>query len=458
MTARFIVHAMPYQPDTLTNHFCRPSWICIGLLTLLLCSCRSLTPLTQWSLTSVTALENTANQPTQVASAAVDGTNQATAGTGSASSSTTAPAAPTPPAPTPPAATPPAAKAPLPTAPVRLPASAWSGYPPHPATVRIPATGGRGQTWSPPGLPRPWPPDEYVFDGGDRAGKVNVALDWSVDGLDEEDTIVHYETRQGKTIIQPTNRVSVYAPRFAAIRRVDGIIQNHHSFSRLMNHQFEALRLDKDIQNQKRITQELQPGRHLALTTPNGFRERLPDRTFDNVQNARGTNGAYDLYEDFAIIRRGVFDINEKARLNQRIEAAKTWTTEQGVQVVLDDKLPVEFSNDRSSALYSVYQMPEGKKRLRVVKIASQQQAHSGDIIEFTIRFDNTGEETVGNVTVIDNLTPRLEYVDGSQSSSLKSNFATQVNEGLSLVLRWEIIDPLKVGEGGVIRFKCRVR
>ena len=179
-----------------------------------------------------------------------------------------------------------------------------------------------GQPWSPPGLPRPWPADEYLIDGGDRAGQVNVAQDWSVHGLDEEDTIVHYDTLQGKLVVQPSNRVAVYAPRFAAVRRVDGIVQNEHTFSTLANHQIQNLRMDRESLNTSRLTQQLQPRRHLALSTPNGFRERLPDRSVDNVQNAAGTASVYESYEDFSIIRRGVFDNNEKPRLNQRIQAS----------------------------------------------------------------------------------------------------------------------------------------
>ncbi|MEO8498033.1 MAG: DUF11 domain-containing protein, partial [Planctomycetota bacterium] len=75
-----------------------------------------------------------------------------------------------------------------------------------------------------------------------------------------------------------------------------------------------------------------------------------------------------------------------------------------------------------------------------------------------TIRFDNVGDQTIGNVTVIDNLSRRLEYVEDSQECSLKADFFTQPNDGESLALRWEITAPVKVGEGGVVRFKCRVR
>ena len=312
--------------------------------------------------------------------------------------------------------------------------------------------------WAPPGLPGPWPADEWVIDGGDRARQVNVAPDWSVHGLDEEDTVAHFDTLDGDLIVQPSNRVAVYAPRFAAVRRVDGIVQNEYTFGMLANHQVQELERQRGTNIDLGLNQQLQPQRHLALSTPNGFRERLPERTVDNVQNAAGAEYVFESYEDFSIMRRGVFDNNEKLRLNQRILAAKSWTAPQGVQVVLDGKLPTEFANERTTGEHFTYQMRTGKKRLRVVKVASQQQAQSGDIIEFTIRFDNTGDQTIGNVTVLDNLTPRLEYIQESQSCSVKGNFLTQENDGRSLLLRWEITDPLKVGEGGIIRFKCRVR
>jgi hypothetical protein len=61
-------------------------------------------------------------------------------------------------------------------------------------------------------------------------------------------------------------------------------------------------------------------------------------------------------------------------------------------------------------------------------------------------------------VTIIDNLTTRLEYVPGSAQSTLGADFFTLENEGESLVLRWEIRDPLEKGQGGIIRFQCRVR
>ena len=58
----------------------------------------------------------------------------------------------------------------------------------------------------------------------------------------------------------------------------------------------------------------------------------------------------------------------------------------------------------------------------------------------------------------LDNLSTRLEYVKGSQSSTLEADFYALPNKGGSVALRWDIVEPLPKGEGGVIRFRCKVR
>ena len=91
-------------------------------------------------------------------------------------------------------------------------------------------------------------------------------------------------------------------------------------------------------------------------------------------------------------------------------------------------------------------------------KSASTDSALPGEEVEFTLRFDNVGDRVIGNVTIVDNLTTRLEYVADSQKSSVKADFSTQPNEGDSVVLRWEIAEPVQPGEGGVLQFRARVR
>jgi uncharacterized repeat protein (TIGR01451 family) len=102
--------------------------------------------------------------------------------------------------------------------------------------------------------------------------------------------------------------------------------------------------------------------------------------------------------------------------------------------------------------------VPPGNPKLRVIKLASTPDALPGEEVWFTIRFDNIGNQTIGNVTIIDSLTTRLQYVEGSAQCSREASFYTQPNEGESLVVRCELAKPLEVGKGGLIRFCCKVR
>ena len=303
-----------------------------------------------------------------------------------------------------------------------------------------------------------WPEDEYIFDGGDRFAEVTVARNWTVNGLDQEDTVIHYDTVAGRREVRPSNRVCIYAPRFAAVRKVDGITQ-------LMRQQPTAgvdlpLRLasQDDRRGPNAVTQPLQPGRNLKIRGTDILQEDTYGRAIENAQKPLATLENLLAFEDFEIIRRGVFDNTEKARLAERLEAAEVWSLNKQVQVVVDNQHASEAKRGVLPEEGVLYEMPPGKPRVRIIKLASKKEARPGEIVDFTLRFDNIGDQVVGNVTIIDNLTTRLEYVDGSQSCTRKADFVTAANEGETLILRWEITDPLKVGEGGVIRFKCRVR
>ena len=146
------------------------------------------------------------------------------------------------------------------------------------------------------------------------------------------------------------------------------------------------------------------------------------------------------------------------AQLANATDAAITWTHDLGVLVFIDRERAAAAVRDQSLAtVFSIDEKPSSP-RLRIIKVASTSNALPGETVDFTLRFDNVGNEVVGNVTIIDNLTTRLEYVPETAECSLKANFLTEPNEGDSLALRWEIIDPVMPNEGGVIRFKCRVR
>ncbi len=351
--------------------------------------------------------------------------------------------------------------------PPALPANAWTGAPAPPNAGMgcptqmgspWPVPGYQGTPWRPPGITGVWPADEYLFDGGDHPPSVQVMQDWTVLGLDQEDTVAHYDTLDGRTEVQASNRVPIYAPRFAAVRQISGLSMSH-TRNRLAGVESPTGPVTQEEQLQPTgVHQPLQTERYLGIRGLQDFREREGTLGVTGDILLGRISDRFQIYEDFQVIREGTFDNSEKARLTLWLAAAHAWESDQSAQVVIDEHAAVQVTGrSRVQSIYE-YELPDGKPRLRIIKVASTAQAQPGDEIEFTLRFDNIGDQAIGNVTIIDNLTTRLEYVPGTAECSLTARFVTQENDGESLVLRWEVMDPLEVGQGGIIRFRCRVR
>lgn len=307
-------------------------------------------------------------------------------------------------------------------------------------------------------LPPSGSADEYLCNGGDQETQVLVKNDWSVHGLHAGDTVAHFDTLDGDLRVVHSNELCIYAPRFAAVRRVSGVTL-HEQHQRGAGVEFADGPLQHaDREGPTTATQPLQPQRHLTVAQSQRLEDKQRGLKLD--RQLRVAEAAKDLmpFEEFGIVRYGRFENSEKARLATRLDAAVAWTHEVGLQVVFDNRPAVEASGDSQSQGVYRFELPPGKPRLRVVKLASTEQAQPGDVIDFTIRFDNVGDQVIGNVTVIDRLVSRLEYVPNSEQSTVAAEFFTQETDDESLTLRWELAEPLQVGEGGVIRFQGRVR
>ena len=312
-------------------------------------------------------------------------------------------------------------------------------------------------SWKPPGIAMPWPEEEFLFDGGDTAPGVVVRQDWRVDGLNLEDTVAHFDTLDGRTLVTPSNRVCLYAPRFASVRRVDNVLAGEqHERAGRASQNLALVRFDERVP----------VGQHMQPTQPIG--EVGTKRVTIYEQKDRGLRVEQVLmpiaiqdrlkpYENFLYVKLGVIEAAEKPFIAKAAQAAIVWTKDQAVQVILERQhAQAEVSIQRPQIEYRV-DLPNNP-RLLLCKIASEPTAAPGEEVEFTIRFDNTGDVVIGNVTLIDSLTTRLQYVPNSAQSSVKANFSSTANEGDSTTLRWEIVDPLKPGDGGLVRFKTIVR
>ena len=299
--------------------------------------------------------------------------------------------------------------------------------------------------------------DEFVCDGNDRDFRAVPNPDWTVDGLDIEDTIAHFDTLDGQIRVTPSNRVCIYAPRFAAVRRM--LTPNYETVAQklgVMNLKTNV-RFSKRAEPSSAAHQNVQLQSNKLTQRPNQFVDRTRGVLADSVTRLFGTRHAFKPFEDLQLIRFGEHSATENARLSLALQSAITWNSDVSAQISINKIQPI-IVNDVNSALEVVSIESEGDANLRLCKLASAASAKPGDTVDFTIRFDNIGRETIGNVTIIDNLSPRLEYLEDTAECSVRALFKTMTNKAGSLTLRWEIEAPLPKKEGGIIRFQCRVR
>jgi uncharacterized repeat protein (TIGR01451 family) len=300
------------------------------------------------------------------------------------------------------------------------------------------------------------PGDEYLCDGGDFYSPAGVRADWRVEGLEQEDAIAHYDTVDGRVVVTPSNRVCIYAPRFAAVRRVVNVMAHEQPlFVNAFLEEESPARADES----QPVASSLQ--RHAVVVN----RAERPATLFRQRQQAGGlerllaTMDVFDslaAYANLQIIRTGEVSNAERPLVERAAQAAVTLTGVQAPQVVFGAKAAHEMAGVRQVGI--IYQTDEPHSPLlRLLKLASRGHALPGEEVEFTLRFDNVGDQVIGNVTIVDNLSTRFEYVAETAQSSVDANFVTEVNDG-SLILRWEITNPVEPGEGGVLRFRVRVR
>lgn len=331
-----------------------------------------------------------------------------------------------------------------------------------PATCATAGTGGAACSCCagscPPGQPACRPnAQEYIFDGGDQQPTVVVNQDWTALGIDPTDTVAYYETVTGELCVQPSNRVPIYAPRFGAVRQVSGaeLAVRAVGPNRILAPVAPG-RLD-DAELAGAVVQPVPPLGQQQVSLIEAFRERTAGTPMEAVLPPLRMSEALVPFEDIEVLPTGLITDDEIAVMGRILQNAQAWYHPENLGVLVDNQAAVLLIDSQRPLGVHVYDIP-GKCSLRVCKTASHTIANSGDIVNFTIRFDNVGAKPVGNVVLVDSLSPRLEYIEGSQQSSVAARFSAEPNDVGSQVLRWELESPVEEQDGGVVSFDCLVR
>jgi uncharacterized repeat protein (TIGR01451 family) len=298
---------------------------------------------------------------------------------------------------------------------------------------------------------------EYIFDGGDQQPAVVVKQDWSTAGVDPTDTVIHYETLAGTVCVQATNRVPIYAPRFGAVRQVSGLqlstraVGTERILAPVAAERFD----DKNLAGMVVLPVAPQGEQQVGLI--DAFQENKVGTPLDQIQPLSRMSSARVPFELIDPRRTGLITRQELIDIRQLIQNAETWVIRESLMIEISGQPALEVVDTQAAEDYVLYESPN-KCAMRICKAASHTIANSGDIVSFAIRFDNAGTKPLGNVVITDSLSPRLNYIDGSQQCSIGVRFSAEPNDVGSMVLRWELEEPVEPSEGGVITFDCQVR
>ena len=300
-------------------------------------------------------------------------------------------------------------------------------------------------------------PDEYLCDGGDRGHPFHYE-GRELGGFETEDTVADYVDENGKRHVKPSSRVCIYAPRFGAVRTMSGTLLAQQASSAAGA--YDGIR-SAGIDTRFAMIEETQrAGAHgLNLKSRPGqvdMQSQGVGLWQLGVAASHQTQAA--AFQNLTFITEGTFRQADMAVLAYGLQAAAMWTREQNPVMLATDtrghEVQVEFT------AHEVVGDEDRRKpgELRVVKLADVDTARSGDVVTFTVRFDNLGQRELRNIRVMDNLTPRLQYIAGSATCDLPGSLDISPNNEGSSILTLTVDGPLPGEKGGVLTFQCRVR
>jgi hypothetical protein len=242
--------------------------------------------------------------------------------------------------------------------------------------------------------------EECLKDGGDVGPRAAPGPSGGIGGLNPTDTAMMYTTRRG-TRVAISNRVELCVPRFSALRI------------------------------------ETAPAGHQAVRTPQSHYQIQPVATLT--------------------LRRTPSEMVGYQRLGGFIGAQRASMIEGNngpAFVALWSGRPLGLSSVRNVAVLAHH----GHVLLLEKSIDPPHPQKIGEVVTVTLRFSNPTTEVMTDVIVADDLTPRLEYIEGSSKSDRATTFTISPNGIGSSVLRWAVDGKLLPGESGKIKFQVRIR
>ncbi len=300
-------------------------------------------------------------------------------------------------------------------------------------------------------------PDEYLFDGGDRGQKVHYTSSGRR-GVETEDTFVEYTDHTGESHVRESNPVAIYAPRFAAVRTMTGPKQDVT---------IDRLAMASDANPGAAFVAQEAIATSNRRTKAGGMRTRQRGSEIDTIDAgvallARSKAAGNVFY--LKPLKRGrvqsgaQFERTNEAWLANRVQSAANWSMDAFPHISASTSAAMEAASKFRPQVFVSVDDEVSKGSLRIIKMADRKSAVTGDVITFTIEFENLGDKELYNVRIVDNLTPRLEYIEGSASSDIAGKIIIDDNDHGSKMLTFELQGKIEGRSKAAIEFRARVR
>lgn len=300
-------------------------------------------------------------------------------------------------------------------------------------------------------------PDEYLCDGGDRGYPFHYE-GYHLGGLETEDTIADCYDERGRRITVPSSRVCIYAPRFGALRTISTALVDQKSEKAAGA--LEGARL-AGINTHLGIIEETQRDRLQQFdmrSRPSGVNVEAIGSGLQQTVVAHADQSLAAIHQKIVFITDGLFRQVDLPILEYGVQCAGVWTRDQYPILAGHDARGAQVQVEFNAHEFVGTEDRRKPGQLRIVKLADAETARPGDVVTFTIRFDNLGQRDLYGVRIIDNLTPRLEFIEGSVQCDRAGSLDVQPNGEGSSILTFTFDDALQGESGGVLTFQCRVR
>ena len=309
-----------------------------------------------------------------------------------------------------------------------------------------------------PSLVQMYDSQEFLRDGGDSGPAVVRLSDQTFRGLQPEDTIVHYKTETGHAEIQASNQVALYAPRFRSVRQVSGSLAGGRAVGPAqMDRPIGTVKVDQPLPGLV-MRDSLELGHADVARGLDAMRERERTVPVEAVQQLNVASNVMAALVNLTAQQAYDLQGEQKALVHQFANAAVTYQLDECLEVAIQGFRTPSLVRDQRVDGFTVYDFDQGNGRLQISKFADREDARPGDVVTFGIRIENVGDGEVNEVVIVDNLTTRLEYIENSLECEADVEFESVDNQAQSLRLRWELREPLGVGESVTIQFKCSIR